>query len=193
VLSLTAVTLSNAISGYNPYNAAPSGTGSTATVPQDTVASLTNQIIFPVTFDGNSINDTKTTVTNITGTTSTSLSASRIHVAATSGSDLGNYTTTTSAASTITVDTTGLRAGAYSFNVNYTDAYGNSFTVTDSVTVTSFTLPFTGGDGIAGLVGLAGLAGAGGTIFKRRRSTSSLKPVKSKHAKSRKFYKNYKH
>jgi hypothetical protein len=55
------------------------------------------------------------------------------------------------------INVSGLTPGNYTFYVSYTDAHGNVVSVQNTIQVSSWTLPFTGGEGIAGLVGLAGM------------------------------------
>ncbi|MBU5242498.1 beta strand repeat-containing protein [Lactococcus lactis] len=65
-----------------------------------------------------------------------------------------------------------LHQGIYTISVTYSYAGGGTATVSDTINVAEpFSLPFTGGEGIAGVVSLAALTGMGGVFLRKRKKS----------------------
>ncbi|PPA68264.1 KxYKxGKxW signal peptide domain-containing protein [Lactococcus lactis] len=65
-----------------------------------------------------------------------------------------------------------LHQGIYTISVTYSYASGGTATVSDTINVAEpFSLPFTGGEGIAGVVSLAALTGMGGVFLRKRKKS----------------------
>lgn len=93
-----------------------------------------------------------------------------------------------------------LHQGIYTISVTYSYAGGGTATVSDTINVAEpFSLPFTGGEGIAGVVSLAALTGMGGVFLRKRKKSeeetllkvdSSVALRKTKRNKSKTFQQN---
>ena len=65
-----------------------------------------------------------------------------------------------------------LHQGIYTISVTYSYAGGGTATVSDTINVAEpFSLPFTGGEGIAGVVSLAALTGMGGVFLRKHKKS----------------------
>lgn len=93
-----------------------------------------------------------------------------------------------------------LHQGIYTISVTYSYAGGGTATVSDTINVAEpFSLPFTGGEGIAGVVSLAALTGMGGVFLRKRKKSeeetllkvdNSVALRKTKRNKSKTFQQN---